>query len=264
MGRKQNRRRKYLHLCVAIVIVITLCSCTTLSNFEKRTEIADHMHMGDRILSQGDTDQSLKEYQKVISLSPHEPPADRALFNIGLIYAHPENSHKDYEKSITFFKRMIDEFPKSSLVVDATVWIDALQVIEKGKQFNISLVKEKKRLEERIEIFEQKDRVNTSNTFLYNGNISQSLMEYQKVVSMYPHDSPGDRALFNIGLIYAHHKNPQRDYKKSITFFKKMIDEFPESPLIDEASLWIEVLQVIEKMKRVDIEIEKKKKDLEK
>ncbi len=264
MGRKQTRRRKYLHLCVAIVIVITLCSCTTLSNFEKRIEIIDHMHLGDRILSQGDTSQALKEYQKVISLSPHEPPADRALFNIGLIYAHHKYPQRDYKKSITFFKRMIDEFPESPLLEEATVWVEVLQVIEEGKQSNISLRKEKIKLEERIEIFKQKIRANRSNTFLFNGNISQSLMEYQKVISMYPHVSPGDRALFNIGLLYAHHKNPQRDYKQSITFFQKMIDEFPKSPLIDEATVWIEILQVIEKMKRVDIDIEKKKKDLEK
>ena len=264
MGREQTRRRQYLHLFTAIVIIITLCSCTALSNFEKRIKVADHMHMGDRILSQGDTDQSLKEYQKVIALSPHSPPADRALFNIGLIYTHHENPDRDYNKSITYFKRMIDEFPKSPLVVEANVWIDLLQATEKGKQVNISLIEEKKGLEERIEVCEQKNRINASNIFLFKGNSAQSLKEYQKVIARSPHEPPADRALFNIGLLYAHHENPDKDYNKSITYFKRMIDEFPKSPLVDEANVWIGVLQLIERMKRVDIEIEKKKKDLEK
>ncbi|HOO90471.1 MAG TPA: tetratricopeptide repeat protein [Syntrophales bacterium] len=235
-----------------------------LSNFEKRMEITDHMRMGDRILSEGDTEQSLKEYQKVISLSPHASPADRALFNIGLIYAHYENPHKDYGTSISFFKGMMDEFPKSHLVTEATVWIDVLQGAEKSKQFNLSLLNDKKKLEGKLEIFKEKDRINASNIFLNNGDISQSLAEYQKTVSKFPHDPPGDRALFNIALIYAHYDNPHKDYTTSISLFKRMIDEFPKSTLVEEAKVWIGVLQVIEKMKRVDIEIEKKKKELEK
>ncbi len=38
--------------------------------------------------------------------------------------------------------------------------------------------------------------------------------------------------------------------------------EFPHSPLIEEARIWVSVLQAFEKAKQVDIEIEEKKKEM--
>ena len=75
-------------------------------------------------------------------------------------------------------------------------------------------------------------------------------------------------ALFNMGLIYAHSGNPKKDFEKSIEFFKKLIKDYPESPLIEQSKIWVEVLQkneelnqVIQKLKQVDIEIEEKKRE---
>jgi hypothetical protein len=41
-----------------------------------------------------------------------------------------------------------------------------------------------------------------------------------------------------------------------------LIDTFPQSELADQARVWVNVLQTIEKTKQVDIEIEEKKKEL--
>jgi hypothetical protein len=68
----------------------------------------------------------------------------------------------------------------------------------------------------------------------------------------------------NLGLISAHYANPKRDYKKSLIFFQRIEKEFPESPLVEEAKIWISVLQAFEKAKQVDLEIEQKKKGLAK
>ena len=74
---------------------------------------------------------------------------------------------------------------------------------------------------------------------------------------------PGDKALFNMGLIYAHYGNPEKDYKKSISFFTKLIKEYSNSALVEQAKIWVGILDAIEKEKQVDIEIEKKKNELE-
>ncbi len=81
---------------------------------------------------------------------------------------------------------------------------------------------------------------------------------------MYPKTPPGDEALFNVGLIYAHSENPRKDYKKSIDYFQRLVKDFPRSPFIEEAKMWIGVLEDIEKAVKVDIEIEEKKKELSK
>jgi len=73
----------------------------------------------------GDFKASLKKTQQILKISPHL--ADQALFQIGLIYAHPKNPDKDYKKSLTYFQRLINNFPHSSLKEEAKVWILFLQ-----------------------------------------------------------------------------------------------------------------------------------------
>ena len=83
---------------------------------------------------------------------------------------------------------------------------------------------------------------------------------------MSTHRPPEDEALFNLGLIYAHFANPKKDFGKSLDFFNKLIKDYPESHLVEQSKIWIEVLQkngelnqVIQKLKQVDIEIEERK-----
>jgi hypothetical protein len=100
----------------------------------------------------------LKENQRILSLSGQNPPGDEALYNIGLIHAHPGNTKKDYGKSLTFFRRLIKEYPQSSCFEQAKIWAGILQdneklsrsieelsqVLEKSKQVDIE-IEEKKR-----------------------------------------------------------------------------------------------------------------------
>ena len=97
-----------------------------------------------------------------------------------------------------------------------------------------------------------------SQMLLAKGDYEGALKENKKVLSRYPNRAPGDEALFNIGLIYAYLK----DYKQSLESFKRLLKEFPESPRIEEAKVWTGVLNAIEEIKKVDIEIEEKKKEL--
>ncbi|MEF9427215.1 MAG: tetratricopeptide repeat protein [Candidatus Mariimomonas ferrooxydans] len=100
-----------------------------------------------------------------------------------------------------------------------------------------------------------------SQKLLAGGDYEKALEENRKVLSLYDKIPAGDAALFNTGLIYAHDGNPGKDYKKSLGFFKKLIKEFPQSPLVEQAKIWVSVLDIIEKSKQVDIEIGKKKKE---
>jgi len=97
---------------------------------------------------------------------------------------------------------------------------------------------------------------------LSQGDYDGSLRENQKALFLSGKNPPGDEALFNTGLIYSHYGNPKKDFKSSLEFFQKLLDDYPQSPLIDQAKIWIGVLQVIEESKKVDIEIEQKKKEL--
>jgi len=66
-----------------------------------------------------------------------------------------------------------------------------------------------------------------ANDLFYQGSYTASLDKYSEITEKYP--AKADRALFEMGIIYAHPKNEQKDYQKSLECFQKLIKDYPES-----------------------------------
>ena len=66
-----------------------------------------------------------------------------------------------------------------------------------------------------------------ANDLFHQGSYTASLEKYSGIIDKYP--ATADRALFEMGIIYAHPKNEQKDYQKSLECFQKLIKDFPES-----------------------------------
>jgi len=119
-----------------------------------------------------------------------------------------------------------------------------------------------------------KEHLSQGQQLLARGDYQGALKENQTVLSLSDNRPPGDSALFNMGLIYVHFANPKKDYGNAFTFFNKLLKDYPKSPLAEQAKIWKAVLQefekltqtvaklnqVIEDSKKVDIEIEEKKR----
>jgi len=174
MGRKQTGTGQFIYFSIAVLIFSLLSNCVSLKKYAVSKTEGDARKMGKteepsksmaadleraaKLFNQGDYDGSFRETQRVLSLSGKNPPGDRALFNMALIYASSENPQKDYEKAFLFLERMIREYPQSSLVEEAKTWAKVLQenarfrqeserlrrVIEQSKEVDL-LVDEKKR-----------------------------------------------------------------------------------------------------------------------
>jgi outer membrane protein assembly factor BamD (BamD/ComL family) len=99
-------------------------------------------------------------------------------------------------------------------------------------------------------------------SLLSKGNFEGAIKKSQDILARSPKTPPGDEALMDMGLISAHYANPKKDYKKAMSYFMRVEREFPRSPLVEEAKIWVGVLQAFEKAKQVDIEIEEMKKGL--
>jgi tetratricopeptide (TPR) repeat protein len=87
-----------------------------------------------------------------------------------------------------------------------------------------------------------------SKELLAQGDYEGAFNENSKILSLAIHRSPEDEALFNIGRIYAHPGNPKKDYKKSIFFFEKLLEDFPQSSWSEQAKIWVGILQENEKL----------------
>jgi tetratricopeptide (TPR) repeat protein len=66
-----------------------------------------------------------------------------------------------------------------------------------------------------------------ANDLYHQGSYTASLDKYSEIIEKYP--ATADRALFEMGIIYAHPKNEQKDYQKSLECFQKLIKDYPES-----------------------------------
>ncbi len=158
MGREHIRTGKYLYLSIACLIFISFSGCATLKDREAKSQARESLGMAQKCFDQGNYEEALKENQKVLSLYDQVPPGDEALFNMGLLYAHPGYPKKDYRKSIDLFKRLVKTFPQSPLTGQAKLWIGILReneklnreteglhkAIRKSKQVDIDIDKKKK------------------------------------------------------------------------------------------------------------------------
>ncbi len=218
-----------------------------------------------QLFDQGDYEGSLKENQWVLSRAGKNPPADQALFNMGLIYADAKNPKKDYENSLLFFGNILTDYPQSPLIEEAKIWIQVLRENEKLKEVIKEFREFQKQQKDHQSPLEELERAAQLHK---QGDYEGSLKENQRVLTRAGKNPPADRALFNMGLIYADQENPKKDHEKSLLFFNRVLTDCPQSPLVQEAKSWIRLLreneklrEVIEKVKEVDIAVEEKQRE---
>lgn len=92
-----------------------------------------------------------------------------------------------------------------------------------------------------------------------NRDFDGAVREYENMLSR-RENSYADLALFDLGLLYSHYSNPKKDYEKSLACFNRLITEYPRSMLVEQAKIWANLLEAMEKTKRVDIELDEKRK----
>jgi tetratricopeptide (TPR) repeat protein len=108
---------------------------------------------------------------------------------------------------------------------------------------------------------EASERLQLAQNLLAKGDYEGSLRESRRVLVLVKDQSPADAAMFHMGLVYASPKNPKKDNKQAIGFFNRVIKSYPESPWVEQAKIWVGVLNGVEKLKQVDLDIEEKKRD---
>jgi tetratricopeptide (TPR) repeat protein len=76
-----------------------------------------------------------------------------------------------------------------------------------------------------------------ANDFFSQGNYKASLGKYQQIIEKYPTEA--DRGLFEMGIIYAHPGNEQKDYQKSLECFQALIKDYPASGYRKDSEMMI-------------------------
>ena len=98
-----------------MIAPILLCGCNRRHQARALSEEANHF------FNQGKYEASLSKYEQIIQKNP--AVADRVLFEMGVIYAHPRNEKKDYQKSLNCFQKIVKDYPDSEYRYDSQMMI---------------------------------------------------------------------------------------------------------------------------------------------
>lgn len=132
MGGKSIGQWQQICICLALLIIVSGCGLFQESN--RRRELREALIQGHQLLARGDYDGSLRAFQNVIVIAKDQPPADAAVYHIGIVYAHPQNPRRDWQKAVGSFDSVLTRYPESPLVESAKAWIGALKEIDATNQ----------------------------------------------------------------------------------------------------------------------------------
>jgi tetratricopeptide (TPR) repeat protein len=89
-----------------------------------------------------------------------------------------------------------------------------------------------------------------ANDLFSRGDYAASLDKYKEIIEKYP--IAGDRVLFEMGIIHAYPRNEQKDYRKSLEYFQKLVKDYPESAYRRDSEMMIfQINNVIMKDKTI-------------
>ncbi|UFS71436.1 L,D-transpeptidase family protein [Geomonas sp. RF6] len=117
VARAASRRLQLLLFCVGLAGGV-LPGCTHLkSGYQSKAAFEE----ADRDFGQGKFSNSVQKYEQVLLKYPKE--GDRALFEMGVVYSHPRNEQKDYQKALECYSRIVADYPGSAYRQDSEMMI---------------------------------------------------------------------------------------------------------------------------------------------
>ena len=156
MGGKLTRPGK--HLCFCIAYLILLSGCAAIQGLTERQKAQASLTRAGDLFTEGNYEAALKVNQEILSVFEKAPPADQALFNIALIYAHGNNPLRDFRKSTGQLRRLVRDHPRSPFARQAAIWLEILEenrslrqevgklseIIEESKRIDLEIERKKR------------------------------------------------------------------------------------------------------------------------
>jgi L,D-peptidoglycan transpeptidase YkuD (ErfK/YbiS/YcfS/YnhG family) len=119
-GKEQRGIGEYLRFFIVSIMItlILICGCSFIDRgLPPRSTVQE----ANAFFNEGKYEASLSKYEEIIAKYP--AVADRVLFEMGIIYAHPRNEQKDYQKSLVCFQKVVREYPDSEYRRDSQMMI---------------------------------------------------------------------------------------------------------------------------------------------
>jgi len=136
MGTKQIGKRKYLFLHFACLGLLPFVIFGCL-HFSEKMQGQQLLEEGRDLMISRQYEASMAKNLTVLNKFP-DSLADQALFQIGLLYAHPDNPNRSYQKSLRSFNKILNGFAQSRLRQQAQLWVLFIRdIIDKEREIGI-------------------------------------------------------------------------------------------------------------------------------
>jgi outer membrane protein assembly factor BamD (BamD/ComL family) len=94
-----------------------------------------------------------------------------------------------------------------------------------------------------------RQHLETAKSLIAQEKFDAALNETKVLLESFP-QTMGDEALYYMGVIYAHPRNPDSNRERSIDSFQILLKRYPESDLIQASEVWVIILKEIRDMDR--------------
>lgn len=100
------------------IIIFSLSSfaCSNVATLLLERELKVDFEYAENLVSQGRYEAALLEFERIDKRHPDSPFSEKIIFNIGLLYLHPDNKKGEGNKGINALDRLIKKHPKSKYV----------------------------------------------------------------------------------------------------------------------------------------------------
>jgi tetratricopeptide (TPR) repeat protein len=137
-----------------MAVPILMCGC---SHVYEGSSTGSAFREANDLFSRGSYAASLSKYEQIIDKNP--TAADKALFEMGIIYTYPGNEQKDYQKSLECFEKILKNYTTSPYRQNSAEMISHIEN---------AIIKDKKILTQQMQIAsleqEVRDRKNEATT----------------------------------------------------------------------------------------------------
>lgn len=124
MGKRLDGTGRYLR-ALFFSIMLTAFFISGCSHSGEGSSARSISLEANELFAQGHYEESLGKYEKLILKEPET--ADRVLFEMGIIYAHPGNDRKDYQKALECFRKIVKNYPDSAYRRDSQMMMLQIQ-----------------------------------------------------------------------------------------------------------------------------------------
>lgn len=114
-------RSKWERLCLFMVLATIVFPAGGCGHLDGTFRAAPAFEEANRHSDRGEYQAALKGYEQTLKNYP--AAGDRALFEMGIIHAHPNNEQKDYDKALDCYRTLIKNYPRSNYRQDSEMMV---------------------------------------------------------------------------------------------------------------------------------------------